>query len=935
MNLTGITKVLLIEDDEDDYIIVRDLLADIKGERFTLDWAKTFESGFDSLRQNQHEVCLVDYRLGARNGMELLRSAIEEGCPAPIILLTGARDQALDMAAMQAGAADYLVKGQLRADALARSIRYALQRKRAAALAAFEQARLASFGAEIGLALSRRDTLDAILDRCAAAMVQYLNAGLAQIAVVAPEQNKFVVRATAGPLAPPRGGPQGIPKVELDLEPLAEGKPVYIRQILKDPRVLDQAWVQQQGLVSYAAFPLALEDKLVGLMSLFSQQPVSEQVTQEMGSVANGIALCIERKRAEEALDRSEVKYRTVVESIKEVIFQLDEFGNWTFLNPAWTAITGFDVNSTLGSFFLDYFHSEDREQNREVFLRLLDRQLDYFRYETRLRSRNGQVLWAEMYFQPALDPQGKIIGLSGTLSDVTERKASEFQIQKLAAFPQVNPNPVLEFDGDGELSYANSAAQDMMKSLGQQDLFAILPPASASTVRECLATGQKKLRQEVTINGRVLTWSFFPVVASRVVHCYGTDVTEVLELEAQFRHAQKLESIGQLAAGVAHDFNNILTVIQGHSALLLARKSAGPDAAGPLKQISMAAERAASLTRQLLMFSRRQVTQLKILDLNAALQNLVNMLSRLLGEDIALENEFASALPAIEADLGMLEQVVMNLVVNARDAMPRGGRLQISTRAIEIDQDYVNKRADARVGHFVCLSVSDTGTGMDAQTLNRIFEPFFTTKEVGKGTGLGLATVYGIIQQHRGWIEVASDLGSGTTFRIYLPASVGPVAALEPGSGSPPARGGHETILLVEDEPMLREMVREVLEEQGYRVLEASCASEALQQWGRNDAAIDLLLTDMVMPEGMGGLDLAAELRQRKPSLKVLFSSGYSPESMSGAFDQNSSSFLPKPYAPQKLVKTVRHILDKPSDDVLNQVPTINARETPNPIPA
>jgi CheY-like chemotaxis protein len=223
----------------------------------------------------------------------------------------------------------------------------------------------------------------------------------------------------------------------------------------------------------------------------------------------------------------------------------------------------------------------------------------------------------------------------------------------------------------------------------------------------------------------------------------------------------------------------------------------------------------------------------------------------------------------------------------------------------------------------------------MDAQTLNRIFEPFFTTKEVGKGTGLGLATVYGIIQQHRGWIEVTSELGRGTVFRIYFPAAVGPVAVLDSGLGSPSACRGHETILLVEDEPMLREMVREVLEEQGYRVFEASCASEALQQWGRNDAAIDLLLTDMVMPEGMGGLDLATELRQRKPSLKVLFSSGYSPESMSGVFDPNSASFLPKPYAPQKLVKTVRQILDMPPEEAIGPIVPLKPHHTPHPVPA
>jgi CheY-like chemotaxis protein len=306
-------------------------------------------------------------------------------------------------------------------------------------------------------------------------------------------------------------------------------------------------------------------------------------------------------------------------------------------------------------------------------------------------------------------------------------------------------------------------------------------------------------------------------------------------------------------------------------------------------------------------------------------------MLSRLLGEDIALKNSYAPSLPPIEADLGMLEQVVMNLAVNSRDAMPKGGRLNISTAEIEIGQDYVTKRADARVGRFVCMSVSDTGCGIDAQTIVRIFEPFFTTKEVGKGTGLGLATVYGIVQQHRGWIEVSSEPGQGTTFKIYLPAAQG--AALpgaDTGFRAAPARGGSETILLVEDETMLREIVADVLTQQGYRVLQAVSAVEALQTWDKQDGKIDFLLTDMIMPEGMGGMDLAIQLRQRKPELKILFMSGYSSEFMGGTLKLEGSGFLAKPFQPSKLVQAIRQVLDSPSPRASTAIPgkTGNARE-------
>jgi DNA-binding response OmpR family regulator len=352
---SDLIKVLLVEDDEDDYIIARDLFAEIRGNRFTLDWVKTFQAGLEAMLLNQHDVCLVDYRLGAQNGVDLLRAALEQGCQEPIILLTGSGEYQVDVEAMQAGATDYLVKSQLRSDSLERSVRYALQRRRAAALAAFEQARLAGFGAEVGLALAHRDSLDGVLNRCAADMARYLNAALAQIWIFDPDLKALEPHASAGPIAERTQAPNELPEVRLEVAPLAEGKAVLIKQLGQDETLVDAGWVKRERLGSFAAYPLVLEDKLVGLMSLFTAHPLIEGVLGEMASVANGIALCIERKRGEQALDRSEGKYRSVVESINEVIFQLDEFGNWVFLNPAWAAVTGFDVQATPGTFFHAY----------------------------------------------------------------------------------------------------------------------------------------------------------------------------------------------------------------------------------------------------------------------------------------------------------------------------------------------------------------------------------------------------------------------------------------------------------------------------------------------------------------------------------------------------------------------------------------------------
>ena len=291
MSDIGIVKVLLVEDDEDDFIITRDLLAEIPGRRYTLDWVKTFDAGLDAMCRNQHDAVLVDYHLGAHNGVELLQAALERGCQAPVILLTGAGQHQVDLEAMQAGAADYLVKVHLRADSLERSIRYAAQRKRAAALAAFEQARLAAFGAEIGLALTRRDSLEGILDRCARAMAQYLNAGLAVIATFDSRKGGFEPRAAAGAAWDTNGALPDLPMVRLAIGPLAEGKPVLINQLANEKCVADPEWVKRTGLIAYAAYPLVLEDKLVGLMAVFTPHPLTEQINQEMGSVANGIAL--------------------------------------------------------------------------------------------------------------------------------------------------------------------------------------------------------------------------------------------------------------------------------------------------------------------------------------------------------------------------------------------------------------------------------------------------------------------------------------------------------------------------------------------------------------------------------------------------------------------------------------------------------------------
>ena len=781
-------RVLIVEDDEEDFFLTSELLKDIRSVDFFIARAATFEAGLQAMAANAQEICLVDFRLNGHDGIELLQAARAAGAEAPVILLTGAGGEDADHAAMKAGAADYLVKGEVEAAQLERAIRYAIERKRAASVAAFEQARLAAFGAQVGLVVTQRAPLAVTLEKCAAAMRQYLSASLVQVFTYDSAKDAFELRASAG-----RTPPAALAEVQqLDFPGLREGKPVYVATLTQAALPPAQSWLSAEGFGSFAIYPLVLEERLVGCLALYAEVTLPETLLQELGSVSNGVALCIQSKRV-------------------------------------------------------------------------------------------------------------------------------EAQVEKLAAFPRVNPNPILELTAAAEITYANDAATALTRSLGKTQILEVLPAGLRGIVAECFQQQAKRMGELVVVGPRTISWSFFPVPESSVVHCYGTEITEMLNLEAQYRHSQKLESVGQMAAGIAHDYNNIVTVIQGYADCLLFKVNNDAALANPLKQISAAAKRAATLTRKLLTFSRKQVIQTKPLDVNAVLVDFGKMLPRLLSEAIQLETHYGGNLPAIEADAGMLEQVIMNLAVNARDAMPNGGRLTILTSAPEIDEEYVRRHPEARVGRFVSITVKDTGCGMDAKTLARIFEPFFSTKEVGRGTGLGLATVYGIIKQHQGWVEVTSAVGSGTTFRVLFPALKHAVVETDNQNETiSMARGGRETILLVEDEPDVRELVATILRGYHYRVLEAETGIQALKIWDEQQGKVDLLLTDMVMPGGIGGAELAQQLRGRKADLRVIYTSGYSSEIVGHNLSQNDAIFLPKPYRPPQLALRVRKSLDGPPLPIL-----------------
>ena len=384
-------------------------------------------------------------------------------------------------------------------------------------------------------------------------------------------------------------------------------------------------------------------------------------------------------------------------------------------------------------------------------------------------------------------------------------------------------------------------------------------------------------------------------------------------KLQEQFLQAQKMESIGQLAGGVAHDFNNILTVIQGHATMLRMRASLPDEVRGSINQILLAAERATTLTRQLLTFSRKQATEARVLDLNEVVANMTKMLKHILRADVSLNVDYGSQSFLVRADAGMMEQVLMNLAINARDAMPHGGKLIVTTSDECIGPEYVQLNPQGAVGDSVCLAVADTGEGIPPENLARIFEPFFTTKPVGQGTGLGLATVYGIVRQHNGWLTVYSELGKGTVFRIYLPAAKEREDKKMERAVVPDVRGGNETILLIEDEAPLRALDRSILEGYGYEVIEADSAGAALDRWREHQNRISLVLTDIVIPGGAAGPDLAKKFHAEKPALRIIFSSGYSVDVVEKDFElREGVNFLQKPYSPHKLAQAIREVLEQ-----------------------
>jgi PAS domain S-box-containing protein len=635
-------------------------------------------------------------------------------------------------------------------------------------------------------------------------------------------------------------------------------------------------------------------------------------------------------RQAEARLRESEEGFRTTFEQVAVGLGHLTVDGKWTWANRRLCQILGYDLEDLMQKSCLEVLSPEDQQTVLELKRQILAGEVASFALEQPSRRKDGSVFWASWTVSLASNPSGEPEHLVVVVDDISIRKWTEENLLLIRAGIEGSGEAIVVSDAGGRHAYHNQAftrmfgygAEELSEPLAQMALFG--DQVVGRAVFEAIAQGQS-WRGEVEMAAK--DGRHFPVELradairderGQLIGFIGvhTDLTQRKQLEGQLRQAQKMEAVGQLAGGIAHDFNNMLAVIQGNADLLLMDPDQlSAEASQGLKLIVAASEKAANLTRQLLVFSRKQVMQSQPVVLNDVIRNLAKMLARTIREDIRLECLYADQLPFIQADPGMLEQVLLNLVVNARDAMPHGGHLQIATEKRSFGAAYAQANPEARAGEFVCLRVSDTGTGIAPEHLPRVFEPFFTTKEPDRGTGLGLATVYGIVKQHQGWIELSSQLGAGTRFDIFLPAIPAPAPTAGVREAQANVGEGNERVLLVEDDFAVREITQHLLETHGYSVWKAPSAQEALELWRTHAAEVDLLLTDLVMPGAPTGRELAERLQREKPQLKVIFMSGYSPEAGGGKTEFISrlrAGFLPKPCASRTLLETVRSCLDE-----------------------
>lgn len=656
---------------------------------------------------------------------------------------------------------------------------------------------------------------------------------------------------------------------------------------------------------------------------------VQERTSQLMKAVRDLGTEIEQHQRAEKELEQERDRAQRYLDVAEVALLALDQSGKISMINRKGLRMLGYKENELLGrDWFTTCMPKRYQDRTRQVFSHILDGRLQEY-IETPIITKEGEERLLAWHNTLLTDAAGSITGTLSSGEDITEQRQAEDAVKRLAAIVESSDDAIIGTTLDGSIVSWNGGAERLYgysasEVIGQSINILIPPerPGEIDGILEIIKRGERILRMETIRadkNGRLVdvSISVWPVLDDKgnpvAVASIVRDITERQKLERQLRQAHKMEAIGRLAGGIAHDFNNLLGVILGDSELLLADRELGAAGQKAAEEIMEAGERAASLTRQLLAFSRQQTLETHIIDLNAVMAGFENILRRLAGPGIAFDMVLDPNLGAIRADPNQLLQVILNLVVNARDALPRGGKLRLEASSFAMHDTHALLAPGDLRGPHVQITVADNGPGMNRETLAHIFEPFFTTKEQGQGAGLGLATAYGIVQQLGGSISAHSEPGKGATFTILLPQvnETGSVDSDTQSSNEMPS--GTETVLLVEDAGLLRRVTHEFLQRIGYTVLAAENGEKAMSISTQHRGAINLLLTDLAMP-GMNGQELAARLLDQRPDLKVLYTSGYAESALSDPNSPgNNAPFIEKPFSWQELALKVRSTLDKP----------------------
>lgn len=800
--------VLLIEDNEDDAVLIRDALSRQGGEPVTVDWTDRLDTGLAQLARGSVDAVLADLSLPDNHGLDIVNKLRRYGRDAPVIVLTGLDDEAVAERALRHGAQDYWVKSRLSPDGLTRAIRYAIERHQT------EQALRRS---EERFQLACRATRDAIWDW--------------DIDADALTWNE-TYQVVFGPSPPEKDKRLATWSERIHPEERA-GVLAGLHAAIQSSDTLWTAefrFLRTDGTYAYAlnrGYVVRSDDgvprRMIGAMIDLSERRQSDR--QRAAQLAVAIAL-----------DESV----SLGEAMPTILRLIGELKDWVF-----------------GSFWLIDTHKN--------VLRV-----DATWHSSSINADELTAVYRTACVRPGIGLAGRTwkAGSPLILADISED----------TTFPTLSM--AQQAGLRGACAFPIHRGQDIMGVLEFH-------------TQEVLRVDDEQRQMLADLGAKL----------SQLLHRK--------DFERQLRQSQKMEALGRMAGGIAHDFNNLLTVINSWSALLLEHTSVDEKWKHGLAQIKEAGDKAAGLTRQLLAFTRQQVVEQQVMSLNERVLSVVELMQRVIGEDIQLVVNLDPELWQVKADAGQIEQVIMNLVVNARDAMPQGGRLELTTQNVHIEEADSARQEELHPGSYAVLTVRDSGCGMEAETMAHIFEPFFTTKERGKGTGLGLSTVYGIIKQSGGYIAVESEQNNGTTFTIYLPQLIDRPSDSHSEPVASPLLRGSETVLLVEDDEMVLVLAQAVLEAQHYKVLPARNAEQAIEIVRHHAQDIDVVLTDTVMP-GMGGPALAERLLQLRPGLRVIVTSGYAGRGQEFIQSLGSqAAFLQKPYTPDMLTKKLREVLD------------------------